>query len=155
MRWSGDGWLPYLASRTLLSSSRNAISVAFAVSASSDILCRWSSSAFCMCRETSLRMSGVFAPSARDGVPWLSPHDTSLNCCLGLATSRTSSSSAGDWASEGESSPATECFLLAAGVSDSLLIEPFGWRRVMPPRIFLISSTMCTPSGGLGFLGRM
>jgi len=30
-----------------------------------------------------------------------------------------------------------------------------GWRRVMPPRSFLISSTSCTPSAGLGFLGRM
>lgn len=147
---------PYLASLTLRSSSRKASSVALAVSWSTDSLCRWSNSAFCICRDTSLLTSGVFAPSARGAAVLGPPQLTSLNCCLCFAglSSGSSSSSSGLCAIDGEPSPVTECFF--AGVPlPSLLTEPFACLRVMPPRILRISSTTCTPSAGFGFFARM
>lgn len=45
---------------------------------------------------------------------------------------------------------------VAAGVESSLLdVEFLGCLLVMPPRIFLISMTSCTPSAGLGFFSLM
>ena len=146
----------YLATCTLFSSSRSAISVALAISFSSFDFCLWSSSAFRDCRDTSRRGSGVLVLS-REG-RWPLPQLTSLNCPLVLPTSSGSSSSSG-LCTRTESSLAIRFLFAGVLVPLSSLrgvdTLPLACRRVMPPRSFRISSTLCTPSGAFGFFGRM
>lgn len=56
----------YLASRTLFSSSRSAISVAQAISPASPVFWRWSRFSLRTCRDASRRTSGVLVPN-REG----------------------------------------------------------------------------------------
>lgn len=52
----------------------------------------------------------------------------------------------------GDTSPVIEGFDAEEGVERSFLTEEVrACLRVIPPRILLISSTLCIPSGGLGF----
>jgi hypothetical protein len=148
--------MTYLASRTLFNSSRNAISVALAISFSSLVFCLWSRSALRVCRDASRRGSGVLVFSLEGRL--LLPQLTSLNCPLVLPISSGSSSSSG-LPTRTESSLAIR--FLFAGVLVPLSSRrgvdtlPLACRLVMPPRSFRISSTLWTPSGAFGFLGLM
>lgn len=51
--------------------------------------------------------------------------------------------------------PLLEPAWLSLGCELSLVALPLGWRRVIPPRSFRISSTLWRPSGALGFFSLM
>jgi hypothetical protein len=136
----------HLASRTLFSSSRSAISVALAISTASLVLERWSRAALCAGRDTSRRASA---------------QRTSLKWPRVLPTCSSSSSSVSGLSSRADEPALTMlCFLLPGVLvrlpslfgPDTL---PLACRRVMPPRSLRISSTRWMPSAVLGFLGRM
>lgn len=58
-------------------------------------------------------------------------------------------------ASEAAAEPLLEPAWLSLGCELSLVAPPLGWRRVIPPRSFRISSTLWRPSGALGFFSLM
>ena len=150
----------YLASLTLPRTSFNANSAALPFSHSSDIFCLCSRSVFCcICLETSLRISGTADPTGRGGRLLMTP----VACqCISLKTVRILPSPrgvgfiVGEWTRTGDSSPVREGLEVDTGVDSSFLTEDVrACLRVMPPRILRISSTLWTPSGGLGFLAFM
>jgi len=65
----------------------------------------------------------------------------------------------GVWSNTGEPSSLAGASMLLGGAgwtdSELSLLPPRMCRRVMPCRIRRISSTLCRPSGGLGFFSRM